>query len=178
MHAPSTVGQPIMRSERKRGNLRSDGVGSSWVAGVLFADRFSKNTSRKCAQGYGEPRRSMWCKSRDHVRRTPQRYPRPAARNPAHSGRSRRLPHRHRARPAGLEWPRSRRATNRGVPRRVRFIRSCSITSRPFAHRLPACAMGKACPASSSRSSGTLCNAAGSPAGSGASGDLDPACAR
>jgi hypothetical protein len=46
---PSMVGQAIMRGAWNRDNRRSDGVGSSWVAGVLFADRFSKSTSRKRA---------------------------------------------------------------------------------------------------------------------------------
>jgi hypothetical protein len=39
----------IRHRARRCGDWRSDEVGSFWVAGVPFGDRFSKNTSRKCA---------------------------------------------------------------------------------------------------------------------------------
>jgi hypothetical protein len=126
---------------------------------------FSKNTSRKCAQ-----RSAPWRTASFHMVQEPRscethttaisatgrshaRGFRPISSAPSLAPRP----------PAGLEWPCPRRATNRGVPRRVRSTRSCTITSRPFA---PPCAAGKGCPASSSRSSGIFCSVAGSPAGS------------
>ena len=66
----------------------------------------------------------------------------------------------------GFEWPRPRRPTHRGVPRRPRSTRSCANTSRRSARRPRVCATEKACPASSSRSSGTFCGVARSPAAS------------
>src|SRR5262249_25598615 len=44
--------------------------------------------------------------------------------------------------PSGLAWPRPRRAMSRGVPRRVRCTRLCTITSRPFAVTCRACVTG------------------------------------
>ena len=67
---------------------------------------------------------------------------------------------------SGVEWPCPRRATNPGVLRRPRCTRSCTIISRRFARKPPACGMEKDCPDSSRRSSGGFCGAAGSPAGS------------
>ena len=68
--------------------------------------------------------------------------------------------------PSGFEWPSPRRPTNRGIPVGVCSTRSCTITSRPSACTPRVCATEKACPASSSRRSGTFCSVAGLPAGS------------
>jgi transposase-like zinc-binding protein len=131
------VRQAIMRGAWNCGNWRSDGVGSSWVTGVLFADRFSKNMSRKCGPGIHVENCvvSTWCKNRDHVRRTPQRYLRPAARTPADSGRYRRLPHWHRARllvPSGRDLDELRTAVSRAgcaLPDLARSLRDLSRAS-------------------------------------------------
>ena len=134
------IRQAIMRGAWKCGNRRSDGVGSFWVACVPFGDRLSKDMSRNVLRDM-ENRVVPRGARTGSVRRTAQRYLRPAGRVLVYSGRCHRRPHWHRARllvSSGRALDELRTAFSRAgcaLPDRVRPLRDLSRASGQPARR-------------------------------------------